>query len=196
MRRHHPYWLTLLTLLVACGPTAQESQARKIVQPSLVGMFGRLPHPPVLAGQYLPVATSSLSGSYYSLAATARAEYWTEVPGQEVCESFLRVLKEEMKFTTNTSARGECTPRYWETLVFHSIDGERDGGLITIHFGATDDTRDNQRGNKGRTEVDIWLTHRLDKARSRECAPNESGRIKPHCEHRWHEPLPIPTSPH
>lgn len=180
----------LLLLLAGCGPSAEELRARKIVEPALVDIFHRLPHPPI--AKVRMHSTFSLGGSYHSMGGRIHARYWTNVPGGEVCDSFLRVLNKELKFTTNKSISEACTPRVWEDRVFHSIVGERENGLATIRFGATDEIV----GDKRRTEVHVYLTYTLDKGRWWQCGPNESGRIKSFCHRRWHEPLQPPFPSH
>lgn len=177
------YLIAVLLLLLAtsCVPTPDELQARTVVEESVVGIFRSLPHPQISPGYN----TFQLGGLYHSLAATIHAKYRTSISAKEVCDSFLEVLNKKLGFETAHSRRGECLSRPYKDLVFHSIDGKKDGGRIWIDFSATEKTIDNNQ----MTEIEIWLTHTLSTGKWRECIGNDSGEVKSFCHSHWNRPL-------
>lgn len=171
----------LLLLATSCVPSPNELQARTVVEESVVGIFRSLPHP-----QILPEYNSfQLGGLYHSLAATIHAKYWTSISAKKVCDSFLEALNKKLGFETVHSHRGECLSRPYKDMVFHSINGKKDGGRIWIDFSATEKTIDNNQ----MTEINIWLTHTLSIGKWRECVANDSGEVKSFCHSHWNRPL-------
>jgi len=180
-------WLLLLLPLAACGPSSEEFRARKIVEPSVVGIFQSLPHPPIAK---VPMhSTFSLGGPYHGMGARVYAHYWTRVPGKKVCDSFLLALNRKLAFDTN-GPRGKCVPRPWEgeDTVFHTLDGHKSDHRVKIHISATEEMFEGERT----TEVTISLSHTLDKSRWRECIPNEADKVPSFCNSRWHRSLMPP----
>jgi hypothetical protein len=193
LRSHSCGLLLLIPLLASCGPSPGEIRARKIVEPSVVSIFKKLPHP-------TPITTKSsnitVGGSYHALEAEIHAKYRTNVPAKQVCENFLQVLNQELGFDTSRLGPGVCLPTTYEKRspyekrVSYGINGEKDNRHIWVSFSAADQTY----GDNQLTEISIWLVHTLDKDKWGECVSDEAGRVKSYCDSSWGRSLELPTA--
>lgn len=175
--------LLLFPLLASCGPSSEEVRAREIVEPAVVGIFQRLPHPTIT-----PMHSDfALGGTYHAQDAYLRALYWTSMPGKEVCDAFLQVVTQELGFEIYSGH--ECDPRPNRDRVNHGFGGQKSSGSKSVHTWIGISATEEPVRDKRITRIEINLTQTLDVRKWRECVPDDAGRVKQVCYSIWNHPL-------
>lgn len=164
--------LILIALLAVIDPwyfpSRQERSAKDQVLKTVQKTYGKLPALHKVdprSGDFVEDASPDgayalkLQGNYYAQEATLDARYYVYDSGSDVCDSFLRAIKEDSKWLT-ISHRGECRKRQYDDRTLFSIDARRtdhatQGLIVDITEPAENPAR------RWRTVVVIHIYHTL-----------------------------------